>query len=201
MPTTAKATPRPRSQRWHTTHTRILDVASTLFYDHGINSVGVETIAAAAHTTKATLYSHFPSKDDLVAACLDDLDLRYHEWFVREVSRRAEDPIGRLRAAFDVLDGWFHHRRFRGCAFINATVELTDGGHPAREVVRAHKKRTIEYLQNLLDDADLQSAQLAQQLMLLMEGAIATALVQEDLDAARTAGNIAGLLIDTTQAE
>lgn len=201
MPTTDQTAARPRSRRWHATHTRILDAASALFYEHGINSVGVETIAAAANTTKATLYSHFTSKDDLVAACLDDLDLRYHEWFVREVSRRADDPIGRLHAAFDVLDGWFHHRRFRGCAFINATVELTDGEHPARAVVRAHKKRTIEYLQTLLDEAGLQSAELAKRLMLLMEGAIVTALVQDDLNAARTAGDVAGLLIDTARAE
>lgn len=77
---------------------------------------------------------------------------------------------------------------------------MTDGEHPAREVVRAHKKRTIEYPENLLDEAGLQRTDLARQLMLLMEGAIVTALVQDDVDAATTAGDVAGLLIDTWQA-
>ena len=49
---------------------RILAVAADLFYRHGIRAVGVEAIAEAAGTNKMTLYRHFASKDELVAAYL-----------------------------------------------------------------------------------------------------------------------------------
>jgi len=49
---------------------RIFQAASDLFYRKGIKAVGVEAIAEEANTTKMSLYRHFASKDELVAAWL-----------------------------------------------------------------------------------------------------------------------------------
>ena len=52
------------------TRERIIAAASKLFYSDGIRGVSVDAVAAKAGLTKRTLYYHFRSKDDLVAAYL-----------------------------------------------------------------------------------------------------------------------------------
>jgi hypothetical protein len=95
-----------------------------------------------------------------------------------------------------VLGEWFHSRGFRGCAFINASVELSDPGHPGHEAIIAHKGRTRDYLLELAEDAGIAEPRvLADSLMLLVEGAIVTALVERDLDAARRGRRAAELLL------
>lgn len=189
-----------RTDRYAKTHLAIINVAGELFYQNGVNTTGVNTICAEAGVTKATLYSHFPSKDILIAECLRVLDTRYYDWFVRRVSQRSSDPDERIRIVFEVLDEWFHNESFRGCAFMNASVELAEDEHPGRAEALAHKVRTVDYLEQLARDANIaRPRSFAKQLMLLMEGAIITAVVQEDPNAARTAGAMAAALLAQAQ--
>src|SRR3954453_12507854 len=123
---------------------RIVSGATRLFYTRGIRAVGVDLVIAESGVAQTTLYKHFRSKDELIAECLHRLDDRYFRWFEQEVKTRAEDPRGRLAALFDVLDDWFQRPDFRGCAFINASVELADPGHPARAAIASHKRRSRE---------------------------------------------------------
>lgn len=101
---------------------------------------------------------------------------------------RGGHPQDARISIFDVLDEWFASDDFRGCAFINATVELADPRHPAREPAIAHKRRNREYIIELAQAAGISDpVRLARQLMLLVEGAIVTALVQQNADAAKDA--------------
>lgn len=166
---------------------RIVAVATRLFYRRGIRAVGVDLVIAESGVAKTTLYKHFRSKDELIAECLTRLDERYFKWFEQEVERRADSPAAQLVAMFDVLDEWFQSNDFRGCAFINAAVEL-DPEHPAREAITHHKRRSRDLFDRLLADARAPNAQdLSDHLMLLMEGAIVTALVEGDWQAAKRA--------------
>jgi AcrR family transcriptional regulator len=175
---------------------RILEAAARLFYQRGIRAVNVETVAQAASLTKVTLYKHFRSKDELVASCLRMLDDRFFSWFVREVSTRSTDPGERLLAVFDVLDHWFQRESFRGCAFINATVELADSSHPAYGAVLSHKRRSREYFRELAAAAGIGDPDaVSDQWMLLTEGAIVTALVEDDRNAAKRARRAAARLV------
>ncbi|HEX6340098.1 helix-turn-helix domain-containing protein [Umezawaea sp.] len=117
--------------------TRLLEAASTLFYDRGVRAVGVDLIAESAGTTKKTLYDRFGSKDALVALYLLR---RAHRWREHLLARLAEvdGPDQRVLLVFDVLETWMGTQR-RGCAFVNAYAELGDGDHPAVPVVRAEK--------------------------------------------------------------
>ena len=54
------------------TRQRILQAAYKSFYRVGFYRSSVDAIALAAKVTKKTLYYHFPSKDALVAAVLED---------------------------------------------------------------------------------------------------------------------------------
>ena len=69
---------------------RILDTAFRLFYARGPRGVGVDTVIAESGVAKATLYKHFPRKDELVLAYLDKVD---QTWFgqLREAARDAGD--------------------------------------------------------------------------------------------------------------
>lgn len=175
---------------------RILDAATRLFYYHGINNTGVDKIIADANVAKMSLYRNFGSKDQLIVECLNRLDVRYHDWFVAQVENRTSDPREKLLSAFDVLHEWINSRHFRGCAFINATVELADPQHPARQPVLAHKRRNRCYIQRLAQACDVPDpAAFARQIMLLIEGAMVTALVQDDLGAAQDAKRAAGALL------
>ncbi|MGH9023453.1 MAG: TetR/AcrR family transcriptional regulator [Acidimicrobiia bacterium] len=178
------------------TRARILDAAARLFYLRGIKAVSVDQVAESASVTKVTVYKHFRSKDRLVANCLHMLDDRFRTWFAGEVERRSDDPKERLLAVFDVLDTSFRRRTFRGCAFINATVELADPGHPASEAVLAHKTGDRRYFRDLAVAAGVKDPDaLSDQWMLLSEGATVTALVEGDLDAARRARSAAEALL------
>src|SRR6266540_7175687 len=93
----------PMGQTAQPARERILDTAFRLFYAHGHRGVGVDTVIAESGVAKATLYKHFPRKDDLVVAYLDEVD---QEWLgaLREAARAAgDDPREQLVAAFDAL--------------------------------------------------------------------------------------------------
>jgi AcrR family transcriptional regulator len=178
------------------TRRRILDTATRLFYYRGIVATGVDTITAEAGVAKMSLYRHFGSKEQLIVDCLARLDVRYHNWFVEQVEDHSTDPTEKLLSIFDVLDGWFSSNHFRGCAFINATIDLADLNHPARGPVLAHKQRNRQYVEELATAAGFANpAALAKRIMLLIEGAIITALVQEDPDAAKDAKQAARALV------
>jgi AcrR family transcriptional regulator len=175
---------------------RILDTATRLFYHRGIPGTGVDAVTTSAGVAKMSLYRHFGSKDQLIVECLARLDVRYHNCFVDQVENRAGDPAEKLLTVFDVLGEWFASDHFRGCAFINATVELADQQHPAREPVLAHKRRNRDYIEELAQGAGIPNpGTFAKQIMLLIEGAIITALVQHDPGAARDAKQTARTLI------
>lgn len=151
---------------------RIVDVASRLFYRHGIHAVGVDTIAAESGITKRTLYDRFGSKDQLVAVYLQ---ARHQRWWQRMEQRLAQEQEAPVLALFDsyVEDS---ETSDRGCAFINAAAELP-ADHPAFRVIRAHKQAVLDRMVELLDTgaaADReQTVALAQEIYLLLEGGIA----------------------------
>lgn len=150
---------------------RILEVASTLFYEQGIHAVGVDTIAAESGVSKPILYKNFGSKDGLVVAYL----LRRHRWWwalLEEEVARTESP--RALAFFDVY-GADHGNARRGCAFLNAAAELPED-HPAHEVIRYHKHSLCDLLEELVKEdtaPDIDHRLLGNHLFLLLEGAFA----------------------------
>jgi len=149
---------------------RIVDTARDLFRRHGIKGVGVDAIAEAAGTNKMTLYRHFGSKDELIAACL------------REQAQQAETRWAELEAAFPDprarLHGWVRIAaglacgENRGCDLANAAIELPDEDHPARRVIEEFKRTQRDRLAALCRAAGATDADtLADSLSLLLEGA------------------------------
>jgi AcrR family transcriptional regulator len=167
---------------------RILDTAERLFYRAGIRATGVDTIAAEVGISKRTLYNHFPSKDALVAAYLKRGFLTQH------ASERP--PLEQILRTFDRLEKGFAHRDFRGCRFVNAVAELGEGDRAARKIAVDFKEsRRLWFRERLIAIGVKDADALATQLALLVDGAIAMAMVRGDPSMARAAASAARTLL------
>ena len=177
---------------------RILEVASQLFYQHGIRAVGVDTIIAQADVAKMTFYKHFKSKDLLVLEFLKRRDEMWRAWFEAAVSRLAPDPKDRPLAIFDALEERFSQKDFRGCAFINTMVELADGDNIAHHEAAEHKLKVQKIVRSLLSEAGIKEPEaLSKAFLLLMDGAIVTAVRERKPGSAKAAKEIAATLLST----
>jgi AcrR family transcriptional regulator len=151
---------------------RILQAARELFYRDGINAVSVDAIATAADTNKMTLYRHFSSKDELVAAYLSQLAEEGEALWETARNLHPGDPQAQLRFLMKRVSEFAADSAGRGCALANAAVELAEPRHPARRVVEAHKRRQRERLVALVREAGYaRPERLADELFLLVEGA------------------------------
>lgn len=158
---------------------RILAAASDLFYREGMQNVGIDRIIAESGVAKMSLYNNFKSKDELIAAYLEKRDQDWRTWFKTEVEKQAIKPGDRLLAIFDVLQAWAEEPDFRGCAFINSSVELANPEHPGYQVAVRHQNSIFNYVLSLTTDAAFEQPEtLAQQLLILIEGAVVVAMMQ-----------------------
>lgn len=174
----------------------ILETASELFYRDGIRATGVDTIIAAAGVSKKTFYYHFPSKDELVLAFIGRRDAAWREALPGRVAGRADQPAVRILAIFDLLNERFLATDFRGCAFTNTIIETANREHPAHRAAQSHKDFFRDFVSALLEEAGIADpAPLAYQLMLLIDGALVTALREGTPQAAAMARRAAATLL------
>jgi len=157
---------------------RILAAASTLFYEHGIRTVGVDAIADAAGVTKKTLYDRFGSKDRLIAAYLERRNREWHAFLDEQLAARdPETPEEIILALFAALTDWLAGSR-NGCGFINASVELAAPDHPAMPVIVGQKQwMRSEFEAQAAAAGFAEPGELADRLLLLHEGALVTCRV------------------------
>jgi AcrR family transcriptional regulator len=176
---------------------RLLDTAERLFYADGIRGVGIERILTESGVGRASFYRHFPSKDELVVAVLRARDERWRRWLDDAVTTRGGGPL----AVFDALADRFAAADFRGCAFINTMVEAADPESAAHGAAADHKRHVTAYVDGLLAaGGHTDHAALAEHFVLLMDGAIVTALRQRDVEPARRAKAIAATLLGEANA-
>jgi len=151
---------------------RIFNAARQLFYKNGIRAVGVESIASEAQTTKMSLYRSFTCKDDLVVEYLRESVREYWDWFEGIVAQHPGDPRAALQAMFDSQASKACTCDTRGCAIGNASVELTEEGHPGRGVVTEFNQEKLLRITALCAAAGYKDPDgLARGLFLLMDGA------------------------------
>jgi AcrR family transcriptional regulator len=178
------------------TRDRILDVADRLFYAQGIRAVGIDTIVAESGAAKTTLYSHFGSKDELVAAYLRRRSEHWRAHLDAELDAHPGPPAERVLHVFDLLGAWFSDPDYRGCPFINACAEFADPDHPAAVVIREHRQRLQATITSLCAAAGARDPDLlAAQLVLLYDGAMITANIEGTPTVARTAKAAAATLL------
>lgn len=177
--------------------TRIAEVAAGRFHACGITATGVAELSQAAGVSKRTLYQRFGSKDGLVTAAYESLDLPVYRMFTAEIERELDDPREQLLAFFVQLEPIFRSPEFRGCPFTNAASELPDPAHPAHAVVRRHKERLRRWLRERAKAAGAADpGALSRELTLVFAGAQSQALIEQSARPARDAQRLAAALIE-----
>jgi AcrR family transcriptional regulator len=176
---------------------RILDSAYELFSRRGVRAVGIEEVIARASVAKATLYRHFPSKDDLILAFLEEREqLWTYGWIEREARSRGATPAEQLLAIFDLFDEWFRRDDFEGCSFINTLLATADRRHPVSRACAGHLENARAVLRSLAEEAGLRDVEgFAWALQMLMSGSIVQA-AGGDVEAAKRAQAMARDLIE-----
>ena len=174
----------------------VLDVAERLFYEEGVRAVGIERLQAEAGVARATIYRHFPGKDALVLAFVEQRDERWRRWLRERVEALSPTADGRPLAVFTAVAERIRSNGFRGCAFTNTIAELPDPAHPAHGAARRHKELVAAYLAELCADAGVpDAAAAAAELLVLLDGAIVGAVRAGGSAPADTARRAASTLL------
>ncbi len=152
---------------------RLLDTATGLFYAEGLHAVGVERVISEAKVTRATLYRHFPGKNDLLVAYLRRADEAVR---ARVDAARAPDatPDDIIRAVARSIADDIQRKGFRGCAFLNAAAEFPDPAHPVHQAVLNHRNWFLTTMTELFTATGKPDAgPAAQHFVMLRDGAMA----------------------------
>ncbi|GGL18894.1 TetR family transcriptional regulator [Sphaerisporangium melleum] len=165
--------PSPSESRPSEARSRLLTTAIRLFYAEGIHAVGIDRIVAEAQVTRATLYRHFPGKEDLVLAYLSEVD--------RAMRGQADEAVAAGLSAADTTRAlsrsivqMIRSPGFRGCAFLNAAAEYPDAQSPVHKAVLAHRRWFLETVTELLATIQKAGAEpAARHFVMMRDGAMA----------------------------
>jgi AcrR family transcriptional regulator len=181
------------------TSDKILTAASELFSSNAYAAISVDEIAHKAGLTKVTVYQHFKSKDNLVLACLR-LRLERRDAKLNQFLDQLPQGIDPLLAVFDWLEAWLDPKTFRGCSFLKALNELVVAIPEVREIAKEAKEKMVLRLTELATTTGRANPKhLARQLALLMEGAQSSAIVEQSARPARTAKQVADLILASSE--
>lgn len=169
-------------------HERIMDTASRLFYQEGIQAVGVQRLIEEAGVAKASLYAHFPSKDDLVIAYLDRKGAAFRSSVQTHLDNPRLSAKGKLLKIFDMVVDMVEAPGFRGCPYQNAGGEVGDPNHPIKDAGRRQRAWIHATIAQLVKETGAASVdRLTGALIVLYDGAAASALLDGDPASARHA--------------
>lgn len=178
---------------------QILQTASELFYQKGIQHVGINEVIAVSGVAKRTLYRWFSSKDQLIEEVMKYRAAEWLRWFEAAVTERGDTPKDRLLATFDVLREWYASPNFRGCPFINAVLEIADASHQAHHVSIKLRESIRQIIMRLATDAGVQDSEFfSQQYLLLIGGASLMATIEQSPAGATFAQKALSVLIDAS---
>jgi AcrR family transcriptional regulator len=173
---------------------RILATASDLFYRRGVRAVGVDVVVEAAGVAKTSLYRHFRTKDDLIAAFLQREDQDFWACWDRVAEPYAQDGNAELEAHLAWIAERVGRPSYRGCPQLNVAAEFPDEDHPARVVARTHKEELRRRLQGIAERLPVRRpGDLALQLSVVINGAFVSSQVL-------AAGNAKPILIQMARA-
>jgi AcrR family transcriptional regulator len=158
-----------------TPEAKLFQTAARLFYRHGYRAIGVDTIAAESGSGKMTLYRHYPSKDDLIAAYLRNSDRLFWEQF-EQITKDAATAGEKLLAFFEALQNFILSPGCYGCPFINVAAEYPEADYAGHQVALEHKRGVLARFRQLAEQAGARQPEaLANALFLLMDGAYVAA--------------------------
>ncbi len=180
------------------TRDRVLQTATSLFYKHGVHSVGVDRIIAESGVAKMTFYRHFPSKARLISEYLAVREQTWQQLVVRFAGDTSQPALDRLLSLFDALEFAISNPGFYGCPFIRALAEFgPEHDEPEiRAQIRAHFHATEKLVSQLLKQiAPKDAKKLVPPFLSLMAGSLVVAHAGGGVDVARRNKELARMLL------
>lgn len=174
---------------------KILATAFRLFYAQGLRAAGIDTIIAESGVAKATFYKYFPAKDDLILAYLEKVDGVWTGQLQAAADAAGPDAAAQLVGLFDALASACRRDGYRGCAFINAAAESASGTRVHERTV-AHKEHIRAWIRDLAVQSGAPDPdKLARSLTLVLDGGLASGVLDADPAAATAARDAASQLV------
>jgi TetR/AcrR family transcriptional regulator, transcriptional repressor for nem operon len=134
------------------TKTLILDVAQDLIQRLGVNAMSYQDISEVVGIRKASIHTHFPTKDDLVATLLD----RYNAYFLRLVDgiiASADSPEIKLRRYCNLFEATLSSgNQDKACLCGMLGAELATLKNPLVERIRAFYRANEAQLALILNE-------------------------------------------------
>ncbi|WP_378178056.1 TetR/AcrR family transcriptional regulator [Aquimarina sp. SS2-1] len=163
----------------------IIETASVLFYNKGYNLTGINEIIKQAGIAKATLYNHFPSKEDICIAYLQ----HKNETFRKDIVEFIQNvPPGKTRiyALFEFLKLFFNQKDFNGCWCLNTFSEIPNENEKVTTEIQQQKNDFIKFIKDLVSEnfnqnSDPANDMLARKIYLLYEGAISESKLHQNI--------------------
>ncbi len=156
---------------------KLVETARQLFTRFGASNVGINDVTAEAGVARMTLYNNFPSKEALVAAVYEEMA----EATLKELSEIADAGLSdedNILAIFDLFDRRRQQENDRGCPFIHASLQAADAGGPVYEIVHGYKAALRGHVLSLLNEDRANRMELADQIVLLLDGAVIEAYLK-----------------------
>ncbi len=177
---------------------RLLATARRLFTRHGASNVGINDVTAAAGVARMTLYNNFPSKDALTAAVYEQMaHAALQALSEMETSGRSEAE--NVLAIFDHFDRSEHEADYRGCPFIHASLQAAETSGPIYAIAHSYKRGLREHIVHVLDEGRRNRAELADQIVLLLDGAVTEAYLKGVADPVTAAKRATATLLRSTR--
>lgn len=159
------------------TRKKILDTVEELFYQQGYTATGINQVIAEAGIAKATLYQHFPTKDDL---CVAYLTRKQNSFFenLSNYTQKGKSPREKILLSFDFITEVTQHKEYRGCGFLNIISEVGTQNKKIFEVAQNEKKTLRIYFENLCGASE-EKNKTSDKIYMLFEAALTESQVHQ----------------------
>jgi AcrR family transcriptional regulator len=178
---------------------RLLLAASELFYEEGVHTVGIDRVLERAGVAKASLYATFGGKEELVCAYLRQRSEARQADIAKRMARY-ESPRDKILSVFELLEERVADSTYRGCAFLNASVEGPRGPTPIRRVAAGHRSWLSTLFAGLAAEMGVTDPhRVAVQLAVLYDGSLVGSLMEGTPETTAFAKRMAVLLLDSEE--
>jgi AcrR family transcriptional regulator len=163
---------------------QIVKTACRLFYNQGYHLTGINQIIEEAGVAKASLYYHFPSKEDL---CVEYLKKRYEIWSARLAAFLAgeTDPKACILKTFECRSAYLSDTNYGGCSYIRIISEMPQRTEKInRQVILQKEKQRqlfVDQVKKIKEVTHSSINDLANTIFLLFDGATVQCQVYQAL--------------------
>jgi AcrR family transcriptional regulator len=184
-----KADTKPRDGR-----ARLLAAAQQLYLRHGASNVGINDVIEAAGVARMTLYNNFESKEELTAAVYEEMAATTLR-FVEAAGAGLDTEAGRIGAIIDLFAMGMNSPEYRGCPFIHACLQESKPSGQIVALVRSYKLALRDRILRALATRRANREDVADQIMLLLDGAVTEAYIRAVAQPLQTAKRAAMVLL------